>query len=111
MVLDKRGNKEVGMIDRGERDQFRGKCAIALRLSGCRCGRCDPPSTPIAAALAETPRDGHALPDRPPRYPSARQCAASARPAAPAPRAATLLPRRRAWLRIFVVRCSLPCDP
>src|SRR5262249_49551091 len=21
------------------------------------------------------------------------------------------LPRRRAWLRIFVVRCSLPCDP
>src|SRR6516165_422445 len=22
-----------------------------------------------------------------------------------------MLPRRRAWLRIFVVRCSLPCDP
>ena len=21
------------------------------------------------------------------------------------------LPRRRAWLRIFVVRCGLPCDP
>src|SRR5215831_20275477 len=35
-------------------------------------------------------------------------------PASPAvaraPRAATP-PRRRAWLRIFVVRCSLPCDP
>src|SRR5262245_26312588 len=30
--------------------------------------------------------------------------------AAPAPRAATP-PRRRAWLRIFVVRCGLPCDP
>src|SRR5215467_13861285 len=27
------------------------------------------------------------------------------------PRAATQPPRRRAWLRIFVVRCSLPCDP
>src|SRR6516165_9873958 len=27
-----------------------------------------------------------------------------------APRAATP-PRRRAWLRIFVVRCGLPCDP
>src|SRR5262249_119641 len=30
---------------------------------------------------------------------------------APAPRAATQLPRRRAWLRIFVVRCSSSCDP
>jgi hypothetical protein len=29
--------------------------------------------------------------------------------AARAPRAATRLPRRRAWLRIFVVRCGLPC--
>jgi hypothetical protein len=26
-------------------------------------------------------------------------------------RAATRQPRRRAWLRIFGVRCSLPCDP
>jgi hypothetical protein len=36
-------------------------------------------------------------------------------PASPAaarrPRAATQLPRRRAWLRILFVRCSLPCDP
>src|SRR5262249_26482395 len=24
---------------------------------------------------------------------------------------AATLPRRRAWLRIFVARCSLPCDP
>src|SRR5262249_10252834 len=31
-------------------------------------------------------------------------------PAARASRAATP-PRRRAWLRIFVVGCSLPCDP
>src|SRR5262249_42612535 len=32
--------------------------------------------------------------------------------AARSPRAATRPPRRReAWLRIFVVRCSLPCDP
>src|SRR6516164_515519 len=31
-------------------------------------------------------------------------------PAAHAPRAATR-PRCRAWLRIFVVRCGLPCDP
>src|SRR5215471_14326245 len=30
--------------------------------------------------------------------------------AARAPRAATSLRRREAWLRIFVVRCSLPCD-
>ena len=28
-----------------------------------------------------------------------------------APPAATTPPRRRAWLRIFVVRCGLPCDP
>src|SRR5262249_29586185 len=28
-----------------------------------------------------------------------------------APRAATQPPRRQAWLRIFVVQCSLPCDP
>src|SRR5262249_12836295 len=41
-----------------------------------------------------------------------------ARPAAPAlpaaalaPRAGTQPRRRAAWLRIFVVRCSLPCDP
>src|SRR5262249_39268651 len=27
------------------------------------------------------------------------------------PRAATRPPRRRAWLRIFVARCGLPCDP
>jgi hypothetical protein len=27
------------------------------------------------------------------------------------PRAATQPLRRRAWLRIFVVRCGLPCDP
>src|SRR5262245_49661517 len=32
-------------------------------------------------------------------------------PAAPAPRAATPPPRHRAWLRIFVFRCGLPCDP
>src|SRR5262249_42859592 len=32
--------------------------------------------------------------------------------AARAPRAATQQPRRRvAWLRTFVVRCGLPCDP
>jgi hypothetical protein len=30
---------------------------------------------------------------------------------ASAPRAATRQPRCRAWLRIFVVRCGLPCDP
>ena len=35
----------------------------------------------------------------------------SSRAAACAPRAATRLPRRRASLRIFVVRCGLPCDP
>src|SRR5262249_61809764 len=32
-------------------------------------------------------------------------------PAARAPQAAAPPPRRLAWLRIFVVRCSLPCDP
>src|SRR5436305_7652292 len=31
-------------------------------------------------------------------------------PAARVPRAARRLPRQ-AWLRIFVVRCGLPCDP
>src|SRR5262249_4177171 len=40
-----------------------------------------------------------------------RRPGACARPAARASRAATPPPRRRAWLRIFVVRCSLPCDP
>src|SRR5262249_10652175 len=30
---------------------------------------------------------------------------------APAPRAAKRPPRRRAWLRILVVQCGLPCDP
>src|SRR5262247_4753021 len=35
---------------------------------------------------------------------------ASARAATRVPRAATSPPRRRAWLRIFVERCSLPCD-
>src|SRR5947209_10045369 len=39
----------------------------------------------------ETPADGYAV--------------------APVPRAATPPPRRRAWLRIFLVRCGLPCDP
>src|SRR6516162_6098864 len=38
-----------------------------------------------------------------------RRCAASGHAAAP--RAATLPRRRAAWLRIFGVRCSLPCDP
>src|SRR5262247_2954968 len=33
------------------------------------------------------------------------------RAAARAPRAAKRPQRRRAWLRIFVVRCGLPCDP
>src|SRR5262245_28173446 len=42
----------------------------------------------------------------------AHRCDARAAAAARAPRAATRLPRRReAWLRIFVVECSLPCDP
>ena len=40
----------------------------------------------------------------------ASRCGAFFRLAAPAPRAATRS-RRRAWLRIFVVRCGLPCDP
>src|SRR5262249_41080869 len=36
----------------------------------------------------------------------------AARGVARPPRVATPPPRRRAaWLRIFVVRCSLPCDP
>src|SRR5262249_2706351 len=35
------------------------------------------------------------------------KCSLSAR----APRAATRQQRRRAWLRIFAGRCSLPCDP
>src|SRR5262249_28599360 len=40
----------------------------------------------------------------------ASRCGAFFRLAAHAPRAATRS-RRRAWLRIFVVRCGLPCDP
>jgi len=45
--------------------------------------------------------------------PSSRsRCTKAALPAAErAPRAATPLPRRRAWPRIFVVRCGLPSDP
>src|SRR5262249_18883591 len=56
------------------------------------------------------PRCGPARPDRPASGYQARQRAAGGHPAARAPRAATP-PRRRASLRIFVVRCSLPCDP
>src|SRR5215831_18041332 len=41
----------------------------------------------------------------------AGESVARARAAPPAPRAATPPPRRRARLRIFVVRCGLPCDP
>ena len=46
----------------------------------------------------------------------ATRCRQTQPPASPtaarAPRAATQLPRRRqAWLRIFAVRCGLPCDP
>src|SRR5215470_12401694 len=40
----------------------------------------------------------------------AGESVARARAAPPAPRAATP-PRCRAWLRIFVVRYGLPCDP
>jgi len=43
-----------------------------------------------------------------PESSGSRRAASSA--AARALRAATP-PRRRAWLRIFVVRCGLPCDP
>jgi GAF domain-containing protein len=50
----------------------------------------------IVAAPAETPRGGPAVPDRPRLGGGARRCAASARPAARAPRAATPLPRREA---------------
>src|SRR5262245_35601423 len=57
------------------------------------------------------PRCGLALADRSRRKARARRCAASARVAARVPRAATPPPRSRAWLRIFVVGCSLPCDP
>jgi hypothetical protein len=48
------------------------------------------------------------LPDHPRRDPSTRRCAASRHRA---PQAATPQPLRRAQLRIFVVRCGLPCDP
>ena|SRR5215813_6235414 len=46
----------------------------------------------------------------PPGLSPARRCDRPCRRAARVPRTATL-PRRRAWLRIFVVGCSLPCDP
>src|SRR5262249_18023828 len=49
------------------------------------------------------------------RTPQAMRCRETRSPAAlavgRAPRAATPPRRRAAWLRIFVVRCSLPCDP
>src|SRR5262249_53412799 len=48
-------------------------------------------------------------PNREPRPRERRLSRPSA--AARAPRAATQPLRRRAWLRIFLVRCSLPCDP
>src|SRR5262249_24618002 len=38
-------------------------------------------------------------------------CTASRHRICARPRAATRPPRRRAWPRIFVVGCSLPCDP
>src|SRR5262249_11694421 len=61
---------------------------------------------------AGTPRRGPEIPDRPPLRARARRRAAPAPLAvARAQRAATRQPRRRAWPRIFVVRCGFPCDP
>src|SRR5262249_16614020 len=57
--------------------------------------------TPCFPARQKTPFSWHFL--------GKNRSPASPTPAR-APRAATP-PRRRAWLRIFVVRCSLPCDP
>src|SRR5262245_63600127 len=57
------------------------------------------------------PRGGPLFPDRPRRGLTACRFDAFRRAAAHVPPTATPPPRRRAWLRIFVVRCGLPCDP
>src|SRR5262249_17384002 len=71
---------------------------------------CGHPSILILEAPASVLSLGPVLPDRR-SCPSAARSAARALPAARAPQPATRPPRRRAWLRIFVVRCGLPCDP
>ena len=95
------GRGAMGQDDVGrERGQFRRVSAnvggIGSWPSGCRSARCGRWSSPIAPAPAGTPRRGPEIPDRPRLRAGARRCAASARPAARAPRAATLPPRRRA---------------
>src|SRR5262245_10557510 len=54
----------------------------------------------MPAKCARSPRDKRMTSGTPRRPP--KRCA---------PRAATRQPPRRPWLRTFVVRCGLPCDP
>src|SRR5262249_954456 len=77
--------------------------------SGIRSRRSDPRRSRFPSTHGET-RSRGALRQQ------ATCCAETRSPASPsaalAPRAAMPPPRpRAAWLRIFVARCSLPCDP
>src|SRR5262249_29917788 len=74
-------------------------------------GHCGLPTIHASRAPAGMPRGGPLFPDRPRRGLTACRFDAFRRAAAHVPPTATPPPRSRAWLRIFVVRCGLPCDP
>jgi hypothetical protein len=76
-----------------------------------RIGHWRPRTNPALPIPAETPERGLEMQRRCSEKASGFRSAALAPFAAHAPRSATRPPRREAWLRIFVVRCGLPCDP
>ena len=88
---------------RRERDQFGRVSANVVGIAVGPAG-VDPHVAAVGPAQllpapAERRRCGPALPDRPRARPGARRCAAPARPAAHAPRAATSLPHHQEALR------------
>src|SRR5262249_3027806 len=118
-ILDGDGS----ILDPAEFAQSLYKGGDALAIDQTRVGPQEPDGRQLAGLLRarrERPRRPRAAEKRDERAPL-HSITSSARTstdggiinprafAAPSPRAATL--PRRAWLRIFVVRCGLPCDP
>src|SRR5262249_41886902 len=76
--------------------------------SGTRSRRSGPRQSRLRPVLGGTQRRGARSP---PASASSGTQSPALLAAARAPRGATPPRRRATWLRIFVVRCSLPCDP
>ena len=89
----------------GRQDDVRGECDQFLRIFAMWSASLAAPTVsirtlrpalqPDCCSPCKTQRDGPALPDRPPPDASARRCAASVPPAAPAPQPAMQPPHRR----------------